>query len=239
MKRAIEDCNTTQRCKVYESYFMNILILENNSKLMLFSKNPRFDIVPLMQIRYPFDIAMTILQHPVRNMRSSLLPSLFTRNARKRTMDIENILPEQWYGDLEITKRKRSTKEPAVIRPIQQSLSPKSPIDSAIIIPLDLEVTQNQETEVIPAVQELAINGQIIASDISQVNESTVACIPQEVQEFTETIVIDLLSQLCDRKECPVSMKFVEKSFQSRLAAASFFSTILGKWHFDWNNITT
>lgn len=208
-------------------------MLVNNSKLMLFSKNPRFDIVPLMQIRYPFDIAMTILQHPVRNMRSALLPSLFIRNARKRTMDIENILPEQWYGDLEITKRKRSTKKPAVIRPIQQSLSPKSPIDSAIIIPLDRNVTQNQEIEVIPAVQELAINEQINAINVSQVKESTVAYIPQEVPEFNEPIVIELLSQLCDRKECSVSMKFVEKSFSSRLAAASFFSTILGKWHFD------
>ncbi|XP_065093284.1 uncharacterized protein LOC135713973 [Ochlerotatus camptorhynchus] len=204
MKRAIEDCSKTRRCK-----------------------NPRFDIIPLMQIRYPFDIAMTILQHPVRNMRSSLLPSLFTRNARKRNMDIEDILQEQWYGDLEIKKRKISRKEPALTRPIERPLPPKSPIDSGIRIHLDLNAIQNQEIEVIQAVQELAINEQISANDISLVNESTIACIAQEVQEFNETIVIDLLSRLWNKNECPASMKFVENLFSSRLAAASFFSTIL------------
>ncbi|XP_062707451.1 uncharacterized protein LOC109424269 [Aedes albopictus] len=205
MKRSIENCSSTQRCK-----------------------NPRFDIVPLEQVRHPFDNAVTILQHPVRSMRSSVLPALFTRNARKRTADVEDLLLKEWRGDLELpAKRKRSLKEST-----RTPVTPPAPVAQSSPVDVSMNCTnltdQEQTIEILPLPlqQDIAIFEQTDARNINvQLTENSVTIGPE--REIDETNLITLLTDLWSKGRGPITMKLLEGGFSSKLEAATCFSTIL------------
>ncbi|XP_001650922.2 uncharacterized protein LOC5566533 isoform X2 [Aedes aegypti] len=205
MKRAIETSSTTQRCK-----------------------NPRYDIVSLEQVRHPFDHAVTILQHPVRSMRSSVLPGLFIRNTRKRTMDVDDSLLQEWNGHLELRKRKRTTKEPIVTEvvsspPLVDKSPSKSPVNEDVSLNSANISQQEQTIEIIPLpVQEdLLVNPGTI--EIQPLNSPAIG----SVSEIDETSLMILLTNLRNKGQGPISMKSLESGFCSKLDAATCFSTIL------------
>ncbi|XP_062707468.1 uncharacterized protein LOC109433261 isoform X2 [Aedes albopictus] len=194
MKRSIENSSSTQRCK-----------------------NPRFDIVPLDQVRHPFDNAVTILQHPVRSMRSSVLPALFTRNARKRTADVEDLLLQEWSGDLELpAKRKRSLKESTRTPATPPATAAQSsPVDVSMNCTNLTDQEQTIEILPLPLQQDIAIFEQADARNINvQLMENSATIGPE--REIDETNLITLLADLWNKGRGPITMKLLEGGFSTK-----------------------
>lgn len=164
-------------------------------------------------------------------MRSSVLPALFTRNARKRTADVEDLLLQEWSADLELpAKRKRSLKEST-----RTPVTPPAPATQSSPVDVSMNCTnltdQEQTIEILPLPlqQDIAIFEQADARNINvQLTENSATIGPE--REIDETNLITLLADLWNKGRGPITMKLLEGGFSSKLEAATCFSTILGEF---------
>ncbi|XP_058820097.1 uncharacterized protein LOC131682552 isoform X2 [Topomyia yanbarensis] len=191
MKRAIKESYKTQRCT-----------------------DPRVDVMPIQRIRYPFDQASIIFQHPVRNTRSSLLPYLFTRNTRKRSSPIEDILDQSWIEELEISKKTRTEKETLSDDTLQSLELLRLPHEQAL--PLEIIAQSGEITQDVTAVP-----GPVHEHIVDPIN------VCPKIDSFDEESVLKLLPYLWNNNQHGVTFKSLEKYFSNRLDAASCFATVL------------
>lgn len=161
--------------------------------------DPRYDIVSLYKVRYPFDQIPAIFEHPVRYMGSTLLPKLFTRNTRKRrSAQIADILKETVALEgFSILNNKRIKSSPCSKEPDQLA------------------------TEI--AVQNLSCEQNIVMPKPIKIFADDLATIG----EFNEQNILKLLKKLWKSETQPVPFKSLEKYFSSKLEAASCFATVL------------
>ncbi|XP_062551081.1 uncharacterized protein LOC134216093 [Armigeres subalbatus] len=203
MKRAIEDCSSNQRCK-----------------------NPRHDIVALKQIRYPFDQARTILQQPIRGTRSSVLASLFTRNTRKRKY---NACGEDFSlnGHIDHPKKNRTIAQPAIPEivapsPVMRSTDQNTSFSNITDHDQAVQITSPPEPHT-------CVMNELITENIDNSHlENRHTCHSTEPgREILESNLMNLLTELWDKNQGPISMKSLAGRFPSKLEAATCFSTIL------------
>ncbi|XP_058445825.1 uncharacterized protein LOC131426986 [Malaya genurostris] len=177
MQRAMKESFVTQRCT-----------------------DPRTDIIPIHKIRYPFDGAALILQYPVRNIRSSLLPYLFTRNTRKRSVPIEDNVVQSWVEELETTKKRKTGKEtyPNSILQSGEQLHPLlEQVHPFEIMAPPTETSKTAETD------------------------------SMKINAFDEENLLKVLSRFWRNSTQAIHFKFIEEYFSSRSDAATCFASIL------------
>ncbi|XP_055600209.1 uncharacterized protein LOC129749284 isoform X2 [Uranotaenia lowii] len=185
--------------------------------------NPRCDSVPTRKFRYALDDSISILQHPVRHTRSSVLPQLFLRNMRKRTTEVDDVLCSIWGHELLKAKKAKksidkSNRGSMIVPPVENDLQ------STKIVPIELNTIGTSPEENMNTRHRRYYDRE--ASKKARQDQDPVE--EQKIDGFNENSLCNLLEKLwSNQKDRDVSMKSLEDFFSSRLDGASCFSTLL------------